>query len=48
MSLSEFKERVLRPVYLPASFALGALTLGVRTSAANFALDTDVSVFSSQ
>lgn len=43
ITFGEFKEKYLRPIWAPASFTLGALTLGVRTSAANFALDTDVS-----
>lgn len=43
MSLADFKEKVLRPVYLPASFVLGALTLGLRTATINFEFGDDVS-----
>ncbi|GBF91282.1 hypothetical protein Rsub_03602 [Raphidocelis subcapitata] len=37
----EIKERVVRPYYLPASFLLGALTLGLRTSALNYEFASD-------
>jgi hypothetical protein len=43
MSFADFKEKVLRPVYLPASFVLGALTLGLRTATINFEFGDDVS-----
>lgn len=32
----EIKDRYVRPTYLPASFALGALTIGLRLGAANY------------
>jgi hypothetical protein len=41
-SLSALKQRYAN-IYLPAAFVLGTATFGVRTSVANFALDTDVS-----
>jgi hypothetical protein len=43
MTFGEFKEKVLRPIYLPAAFALGALTLGLRTATINYDFGTDVS-----
>jgi hypothetical protein len=44
LSWREFKERYLRPNYLQASFTLGALTIGLRVAAANYAFETTVSV----
>lgn len=34
----------MRPTYLPASFALGALTIGLRLGAANYTFTDNVSV----
>lgn len=42
LSFADIKERFLRPYYLQASFALGTLTLGLRTGALNYALADDV------
>jgi hypothetical protein len=42
MTFMEFKEKVLRPVYLPLAFVLGSLTLGLRTATINFDIATDV------
>lgn len=43
MSWKEFKERYLRPNYLQFSFLFGALTIGLRVSAANYTFDNSVS-----
>jgi hypothetical protein len=40
----EIKERYVRPSYLPASFTLGALTIGLRLGAANYTFSDSVSV----
>lgn len=42
MGWREFKERVLRPSYLPASFTFGALTIGLRVAAANYTVTNSV------
>ena len=39
----EIKDRYVRPTYLPASFALGALTIGLRLGAANYTFTDSVS-----
>lgn len=44
LSWPAVRERYVRPYYLPGSFIAGALTLGLRTSAANFVFADDVSV----
>jgi hypothetical protein len=38
----EIKDRYVRPTYLPASFALGALTIGLRLGAANYTFTDSV------
>ena len=43
MSFAEVKERYLRPYYLPGSFALGTVTLGLKTALDNFSVSEDVS-----
>jgi hypothetical protein len=40
----EIKDRYVRPSYLPASFALGALTIGLRLGAANYTFTDNVSM----
>jgi hypothetical protein len=40
----EFKERYLRPNYLQLSFALGALTIGLRVAGANYTFTSTVSL----
>jgi len=41
MSFSEAKEKYLRPYYLPGSFILGTMTMGLKTAADNFVLTED-------
>jgi hypothetical protein len=41
----EIKERYVRPSYLPASFTLGALTIGLRLGAANYTFTDSVSPY---
>jgi hypothetical protein len=44
MSWVEFKERYLRPNYLQLSFAVGALTIGLRVAGANYTFTSTVSI----
>lgn len=39
--MSEFRERYLRPVYLPATFVVTALTLGIRVASENFLVESE-------
>jgi hypothetical protein len=39
----EIKDRYVRPSYLPLSFTLGALTIGLRLGAANYTFTDSVS-----
>lgn len=41
VSMTEFRERYLKPYYLPATFIATALTLGVRTASENFLVESE-------